>query len=627
MENETNHLTIKRKYPIGAEIINDEINFRIWAPSNKYAELLIEHPYFKSIEMQPEENGYFSADIEKINEKILYRFGFPNHTATFADPASRFQPQGPKGPSQVIDTALFQWTDSQWQGVISENQIIYEMHIGTFTSEGTWLAATAELKELANLGVTIIELMPIADFLGDFGWGYDGIFLFAPCRLYGPTDDLLNFIDTAHKYKLAVILDVVFNHLGPGNFIENFSNNYFSSRNCEWGKAINFDGPDSEHVREFIISNALYWIKEYHFDGFRIDATQQIYDTSAKNIMTEIIDDCRQAAVERNLYIIGENEPQDIKLFNYGFDSLWNDDFHHSMIVALTGKNEAYYSDYTGTAAELLSAVKYGFIYQGQFSKWQQQRRGTWSKHLEKFKFICYLQNHDQVANSGFGLRINKLVSPSKNRAALAFLILGPWTPLIFQGQEFNACTPFLYFANASPTIDEDRKKFLDQFPTLNKQEIKNIMANPADEATFMKSKLNLDERFLHNKFYNLFKDLIKLKKTDELFSLQGLCDVDGDVLNDSALILRFLTKENGRLLIVNFGKTINCSPASQTLFAPYNQCQWELIFSTEAPEYGGGGLPPIESEEGWYIPAECAIVFRTGKKIEYEKNNSQIKF
>jgi maltooligosyltrehalose trehalohydrolase len=614
MKNETDRLTIKRKYPIGAEIIDDELNFRIWAPANKNAELIIEHPHSESIEMQHEENGYFSATIKKLDEKTLYRFKFPDSETLFPDPASRFQPQGPKGPSQIIETSLFKWTDLDWPGANSKNQIIYEMHIGTFTKEGTWRAAAAELQELANLGITVIEIMPIADFLGEFGWGYDGICLFAPWRLYGEPEDLVEFINTAHKCNLAVILDIVYNHFGPGSFIEKFSESYFSTKSTEWGKCINFDGPKSEYVRKFYIANALYWIQEYHFDGFRMDAAQQIHDSSQKNIIAEIVENCRQAAGEKSLYIIAENESQNVKLFGYGVDGMWNDDFHHSINVALTGKNEAYYSDYLGTAEELVSALKFGYIYQGQFSKWQQQRRGTWSRNIDKNKFVCYIQNHDQIANSVSGLRINKLISDAKNRAATAFLLLGPWTPLIFQGQEFNASTPFLYFANASLSIDKDRKNFLEQFPTIKKQETKDVMDDPSDENTFLKCKLNLVERKLNNKFYSLFNHLINLKKTDEIFSLQGQCDIDDAVLNDNAFVIRFLKKENGRLLIVNFGKAIFCSPASQPLFAPYKDYHWDVVFSTESLEYGGDGFPEIESVDGWYIPPECTLVLELKK-------------
>ncbi|OHB58718.1 MAG: hypothetical protein A2Y12_20170 [Planctomycetes bacterium GWF2_42_9] len=616
MKNEINHLTIKRKYPIGAEVIDDELNFRIWAPSHKNAQLIIEYPHSETIEMQPEENGYFSAAIKNLEKKTLYRFKFPGNNTFFADPASRFQPKGPLGPSQVVEPSLFKWTDSKWRGANSKNQIIYEMHIGTYTPEGTWRAATAELEELANLGITVVEVMPVSDFLGEFGWGYDDICLFAPSRLYGEPEDLAAFVDAAHKLNLGVILDIVYNHLGPGSFIEQFSDYYFSTKTSEWGKCLNFDGPHNKPVRDFFIANALYWIQEYHFDGFRFDAVQQIHDSSEKNIIADIVDNCRDAAKDKSLYIIAENELQDVKLLDCGIEGLWNDDFHHSITVALTGKNDAYYSDYLGTAGEIVSALKYGYIYQGQFSKWQQKRRGTWSRGIDKHKFVCYIQNHDQIANSVSGLRINKLISDAKNRAAAALLLLGPWTPLVFQGQEFNASAPFLYFANASATINTDRKKFLEQFPTIKKQEIKNFMTNPADENTFLKSKLNLEERYSNYKIYRLFQDLINLKKTDEIFLLQGQCDIDDAVLNDNAFIVRFLKKDKGRLMIVNFGKAIFCSPASQPLFAAYKNYQWEIMFSTDKPEYGGDGFPEIESVDGWYIPAECTMVFELKKMV-----------
>jgi maltooligosyltrehalose trehalohydrolase len=620
--NEPGNPITKRKYPVGAEIIGDEINFRVWAPSKKNIQLLIEHPFSKTIEMQPDKNGYFSASIKKISEPLLYCFKLPDKSKPLPDPASRFQPQGPLGPSQVIDSSLFKWTDESWPGLKADNQIIYEMHIGTFTQEGTWSATAAELNELADFGITVIEIMPIADFLGPFGWGYDGICLFSPYHQYGKPEDLVNFIDTAHRNKLGVILDVVYNHLGPGDFLKDFSEKYFSPQLGEWGQCINFDGPDSRAVRDFYISNACYWIKEYHFDGFRFDATQQIIDNSENHIISEIVQESRAAAGEKNLYLIGENEPQDVKLFDYGLDALWNDDFHHSIKVALTGRNEAYFNDYTGTAQELLGAVKHGFIYQGQFSKWQKKRRGTCTKNIEPSKFINYIENHDQIANSALGMRAGQLTSASKCRAATAFLILGPWTPLIFQGQEFNASSPFLYFADASSTIDQDRKNFLSQFPTLNTKKILDLMADPMNENTFKRSKLDLNERQTNSKFYEMFKTFLILKKTDPVFSSQN-SDIESAVLNDSILLIRYVEQDEGRLLIFNFGKTLFFSPAVQPLLAPYKNKKWEMLLSTENPEFGGNGIAEIEMIDGWYIPAECTIVLITGERIKNGKDNS----
>jgi maltooligosyltrehalose trehalohydrolase len=294
-----------------------------------------------------------------------------------------------------------------------DGQVLYEMHLGTFTPKGTWEAASRELPALAALGVTVLEIMPIADFPGRFGWGYDGVNLFAPTRLYGTPDDCRHFIDRAHALGMGVILDVVYNHIGPeGNVLPHFSPEYFTDRySTDWGEAINYEDAHAGPVREYFLANAGYWIEEFHFDGLRIDATQNIYDTSADHILAAVARRVRQAAGGRATLLVGENEPQHAQLVRppaqggYGLDALWNDDFHHSAMVAMTGRNEAYYSDYHGTPQELISALKYGWLYQGQYYTWQQKRRGTPALDLQPGVFVTFLQNHDQIANSARGLR------------------------------------------------------------------------------------------------------------------------------------------------------------------------------------------------------------------------------
>ncbi len=328
------------------------------------------------------------------------RYGFRTDTAEklLPDPASRFQPEGPHGPSEIIDPDTFRWTDQGWRGRPREELVIYEMHVGSFTPEGSWEAAARELPELAALGITCIELMPVADFPGRFGWGYDGVDLFAPTRLYGRPDEFRRFVDRAHAHGIAVILDVVYNHFGPdGNYLRCFSQSYFSDRyKNEWGDPINFDGPDSGPVREFFLANAGYWIDEYHLDGLRLDATQQIFDASDDHIMAAIVRQVREAASGRTTFIVGENEPQHARLVRpperggYGLDALCNDDFHHSAMVALTGRREAYYTDYRGAPGEFVAAAKYGFLYQGQRYVWQRQRRGRLALDLAA-EIVCRL--------------------------------------------------------------------------------------------------------------------------------------------------------------------------------------------------------------------------------------------
>src|SRR5213078_3325856 len=295
-----------------------------------------------------------------------------------------FQPEGPHGPSQIVDSSAYRWKRGAWNGVRIEGQVIYEMHIGTFTSEGTWNAAREFLPELADMGITLLELMPVAEFPGNFGWGYDGVDLFAPTHLYGAPDDLRAFVDWAHSLGLGVILDIVYNHFGPdGNYLGAYSNDYLTrEKENDWGDSINFDGPDSQPVREFFITNGRYWIEEFHFDGFRFDATQDVHDESDEYIIGAVGRAARLAAGQRSIVLVAENEPQEAKMVRPrseggdDLDGLWNDDFHHSAYVALTGRNEAYYTDYHGAPQEFISAAKYGYLYQGQPYSWQESQRG-----------------------------------------------------------------------------------------------------------------------------------------------------------------------------------------------------------------------------------------------------------
>jgi maltooligosyltrehalose trehalohydrolase len=495
------------------------------------------------------------------------------------------------------------------------------MHVGTFTQEGTWEDAERRLPELTALGVTTLEVMPVAEFPGRFGWGYDGVNLFAPTRLYGTPDDFRRFVDRAHALRLGVILDVVYNHFGPdGNYLNQFSTEYFTDRyKNEWGQAINFDGPGCEPVREFFIANARYWIQEFHLDGLRLDATQQIFDASPNHILAAIAQQVRAASGGRKTLIVAENEAQHARLVRppqaggYGLDALWNDDLHHSAMVALTGKSPAYYSDYLGTAQELLSAAKWGTLYQGQWYAWQKQRRGTAALDLEPAQFITYIQNHDQVANSGKGERCHQLTSPGRCRAMTALLLLAPQTPMLFQGQEFAASSPFLFFADhqgeLAAKVAQGRRQFLSQFPALAQPETQTCFADPGDAATFERCRLDWNERELHGAAYALHRDLIELRREDSVFRTPRRRGVDGAVLAPGALVLRFFANEGDRLLIVNLGRDVHFSSAPEPLLATPDGCRWVARLSTEDVRYGGCGTPPLDVNGSWQIPGEAAIV------------------
>src|SRR5512134_2822277 len=380
-----------RRLPVGAEAIaGGGVHFRVWAPRRNTVEVVVEiGPGYRQadasrgIPLNREAGGYFSGVVPSAADGTCYRYRLDGGEL-FPDPASRFQPTGPHGPSQVIDPARFRWTDDHWSGISLPAQVRYELHIGTFTPEGTWSAARALLPQLAETGVTVLEVMPVADFSGRFGWGYDGVDLFAPTRLYGTPEDFRAFVDRAHAVGIGVILDVVYNHMGyDGCYVTEFSNDYFTDRHrTDWGPALNFDGENSGPVREFVLSNVRYWIEEFHLDGLRLDATQNIYDhASPEHILAAIARQVRESANGRSTIVVAENEPQDTILVHptdeggYGIDGLWNDDFHHSALVALTGHNEAYYSGYLGNPQEFISSVKWGFLYQGQYYRWQMNRR------------------------------------------------------------------------------------------------------------------------------------------------------------------------------------------------------------------------------------------------------------
>lgn len=612
--------TAQRRLPVGAEVLDQGVHFRIWAPAHQTVEVALEAG--DAFPLQAEGKGYFSAHVSGATVGARYRFRFDGAPDLYPDPASRFQPEGPHGPSQVVDPRGFAWTDQAWRGCPAEGQVVYEMHVGTFTPEGTWAAARAKLPALAELGVTILEVMPVADFPGRFGWGYDGVNLFAPTRLYGEPDDFRHFVDRAHALGMGVILDVVYNHIGPdGNFLKAFAPAYFTDRyKNEWGEALNFDGADAGPVREFFLANAGYWIDEFHIDGLRLDATQQIFDASPTHILAEIGHHCRHVAGARRVYLVAENEPQHVKLVKptdrggYGLDALWNDDLHHSALVALTGRNEAYYTDYLGTAQEFVSAAKWGYLYQGQRYTWQKKRRGTPSFGLPASAFVNFIENHDQVANSAHGLRVHRLTTPGRLRAMTAFMILMPGTPMLFQGQEFGSPSPFFYFADHNPELAKlvrrGRGEFLQQFPSIAQPDMQACLPDPADPQTFERSKLQWDEA--NEEFLALHRDLFKLRRQELATAVRRRGQMDGAVLGEHAFVLRYFDETNGdRLLLVNLGRDLNLAPAPEPLLAPPEGRRWEVLWSSEDPRYGGSGTPPPESENGWRIMGNAAVVLR----------------
>jgi maltooligosyltrehalose trehalohydrolase len=610
-----------RRLPLGAEPMPaGGVHFRVWAPkSHRVAVERLDESggVSECVPLTAEPDGYHAGLVETAHPGTLYRYRLDS--GSFPDPASRFQPQGPHGPSEVVATT-FEWTDLLWRGRPKQELVLYELHLGTFTPEGTWQAAAAQLPELARLGITAIEIMPVAEFAGEFGWGYDGVDLYAPSHLYGRPDDARAFVDRAHSLGVMVILDVVYNHIGPdGCYLREFSPDYFSTRyRCEWGDPLNFDGENAAPVREFFITNARYWIGEFHFDGLRLDATQQIFDASPVHLLGEITRAVRAAAPHRQTFVVGENEPQQAQLLRprtvggFELDAVWNDDFHHSAHVAATGHAEAYYLDYRGAPQEFISAAKRGYLFQGQLSSWQQKRRGSPALDLHPQSFVIFLQNHDQVANSLHGRRLHELTSPACCRAITALLLLSPSIPMLFQGQEFAASAPFLYFADHKPELAElvaqGRRTFLHQFRRVAADDARETLHPCCTPETFRRCVLDFRERDQHAPMYQLHIDLLGLRRDLPVFRAPD--SIDGAVLGEQAFVLRYFHAELGdRLLIVNLGGDLRLNPAPEPLLGPMPEHAWSILWSSESPRYAGGGTPPLETQQNWIIPGPGAFV------------------
>lgn len=472
--------------------------FRVWAPKAKRVEVEIRG---KRLPMSAEENGWWFAETP-ADPSTDYAFVLDDGEP-LPDPRSPWQPHGINGPSRVVDHSAFQWTDQQWQARPLSSAILYELHIGTFTWEGTFTAAIDQLDYLVQLGITHVELMPVAEFSGSRGWGYDGAELYAPHHAYGNPDDLKRLVDGCHSRGLGVILDVVYNHLGPaGNYLDRFGP-YFTDRYATpWGSAVNLDGPQSEEVRRFFCANALMWLRNYHFDGLRLDAVHAIIDTSAVHFLEQLA--CEVADLEaqtgRHLVLIAEsdlNDPRVIKpseLGGYGIHAQWSDDFHHALHSVLTGEREGYYADF-GSLADLAKALQHVFIYDGRYSAFRQRRHGKSPAGLSGHRFLGYLQNHDQIGNRANGERSSHLMSDDRLKIAAALVFTSPFILLLFQGEEWGASSPFLYFTDHQDpelgrAVTEGRRREFAAFGWRPED-----VPDPQARETFERSKLNWQER------------------------------------------------------------------------------------------------------------------------------------
>jgi len=507
-----------------------EACFRVWAPEASVVELCLE-PAGRAPErlvMVKDSEGFFSAQLKAARPGDLYRFVL-NSKPPWPDPASRYQPQGVHGPSQLVDASAFVWSDESWEGIGPERLAIYELHVGTFTPQGSFTAAAAKLQLLRDLGITAIELMPVADFPGSRSWGYDGVALFAPARCYGTPDDLRSLINTAHRLGLAVHLDVVYNHLGPeGAYLAAYSPFVFSQHHRNpWGAGINFDGPHSQTVRRFFIENALHWIHEYHIDGLRLDATHAIVDESPKHFLaelTEAVENSMQGE-RRKVVVIAEDDRNLATMAaprstgGWGLDATWADDLHHEIHRCLTGESDGYFGDFSGTAGDIATTVHKGWFYCGQDAPYFGKARGTDPSSLPLSAFVVCLQNHDQIGNRAMGERLNQLIAPASYRAASVLVLLAPEIPLLFMGQEWASSSPFQYFtdheAELGRLVTEGRRREFARFAAFSDPAARERIPDPQDPSTFTRSRLVWEEAEadLHAGVLRLYQELLRLRR------------------------------------------------------------------------------------------------------------------
>ena len=490
----------KHDMPFGAEILETgQTRFRLWAPDSEDVQLELTEKQIR-LPMTRQNDGWVECLREDCPAGTTYRYVIGGELAV-PDPASRFQPDDIDGPSQVVDPKTYEWQDEQWRGRPWEEAIIYELHVGTFTPEGTFEAARKHLGELKALGITCVEIMPVADFPGTRGWGYDGVLLFAPEASYGMPDAFKAFIDEAHRLGLMVMLDVVYNHFGPsGNYLYAYASRFFTDRySTPWGDAVNYDGEDSATIRDFIIHNALYWLEEYHLDGLRLDAVHAIKDNSPRHILSELQARAREAFADtRHIHLVLENVDNEAKWLGQGsYRAQWNDDIHHCWHRLLTGEASGYYADYDNPRDLLRRCLAEGFAFQGENSAFFGNKpRGEKSDHLPPSCMIAFTQNHDQIGNRAFGERLDDLADPAAIRLSMATLLLSPQIPMLFMGQEWSARTPFLYFCDftdesLAQSVREGRREEFSHFPEFSSPEKREAIPDPSSLKTFNLSCLD----------------------------------------------------------------------------------------------------------------------------------------
>ena len=588
---------MKRRHnmPFGAEHREDgSVRFRLWAPAARQVQLcLAASNDVTRLPLERCDHGWFELVTDAAKPGMRYRFRIDGGQE-IPDAASRFQPEDVHGPSEVIDPTTFEWKGDTWRGRRWEEAVIYELHVGAFTTAGTFSAVGERLDYLEDLGITAIELMPVADFPGQRNWGYDGVFPFAPDSTYGRPEDLKALVQSAHDRGLMVLLDVVYNHFGPeGNYLNSYAPQFFTDRHkTPWGNAINFDGTESQVVRDFFIQNALYWLIEYQFDGLRLDAVHAIIDDSTPHFLRELADAVRSSVEsDRYVHLILENDLNQACYLQrtkrceiQGYNAQWNDDIHHALHVLITGERDGYYSDYSERPLDQLGrCLVEGFAYQGEQSLFRnRQARGERTAGLPPSAFVSFLQNHDQIGNRAFGERIATIADPQAVRVAMAILLLAPSPPLLFMGEEFGAETPFLFFCDFEKGLAEavaaGRRNEFARFARFNDPAARAGIPDPNAATTFEASRLDWDDlaQPRHRDWLRFYRRLLKLRCQHIVRHISDACAIKAfyEVHGDHGLIAHWDFPDGSKLALL-----ANLSSASLTGFAvPASQ----VIYTSE---------------------------------------------
>jgi maltooligosyltrehalose trehalohydrolase len=617
-------VTPPSKEKLGAVLLGENAcSFLVWAPRANQVDVCLGEPQGRAIPMQAVGCGYFHTVIEDVSPGAFYRYRLNNEKER-PDPASRLQPRGVHGPSQVADNR-FRWNDFQWTGLRLEKYVLYELHVGTFTPQGTFDATIPRLPTLKDLGVTAIELMPVAQFPGERNWGYDGAYPYAVQASYGGPQGLKAFVNACHELQIAVVLDVVYNHLGPeGNYLADFGPYFTDIYKTPWGQAINFDDAESDEVRRYFIENALEWVTNFHIDSLRLDAIHAIVDTSARTFLEELgaAVHARAQTLGRDVYLIPESNRNDARMISapeaggWGFDAVWNDDFHHSLHVLLTGEQNGYYEDFCGIE-NLAGSYREGFLYAGQYSKFRRKRYGSSSKQIPAKRFVVCAQNHDQVGNRRVGDRLSQSLSFAQLKLAAGTVLLSPYIPLLFMGEEYSERAPFEYFvSHGDPSLVEavrrGRKGELARFGWTGD------IPDPQSEATFLGSKLNWDLRTVghHRILWHFYQELLRIRRTvPPLAELNKNAMEVTSFADEKVLLVRRWKASSEVLIVCHFGQL----PTELLLRIPPGR--WHRTLNSAEERWGDKGCETtavIESRGEVQLPLDpwAFLVFAKSAEI-----------